>query len=174
VRNGEPAQQMKNSQQEVAETRTVETGAKTWQMVDNIGIPRGDPEKADDDCVAIIMPTSILDVEHTVAPANEKVEVVPPETIGSGPAASPAHPSYPVGRGISLPFGQSLPQCARCKFNALIAMTHRSNPEKNCVLCLDHGLFGSVTRDLTLFRGWSEYFSFISPEHEAAIRAFLA
>jgi len=174
VRNGEPAQRMKNSQQEVAGTRTVETGSKTWQMANDTGIQQGDPEKADDDGVAITMPTSTPNAKHPVAPTDEKVEVFPPETVRPGPTVSPALPSYPVGRGISLPFGQVLPQCARCKCNALIAMTHRSDPKRNCVLCLDHGLFGPVTRDLALFSGWCEYFSFISPEHEAAIRAFLA
>jgi len=165
---------MRNSQREVAGTSTVETGSKTWQMANNIGIQLGDPEKTDDGGVAITTSTPILNAKHPVTPANEKLEVVPPEIVGSGPAASPALPSYPVGRGISLPFGQLLPRCAKCKCNALIAMTHRSNPERNCVLCLDHGLLGnSVTRDLILLRAWNRY-SFISPEHEAAIRAFLA
>ena len=165
---------MRDSQRGVAGTRTIETGVKTWRTANNIGIQQGDPEKADVASVAIT--TSALNAKHPVAPANEKLEVVPPATVGSEPAASPSLPSYPVGRGISLSFGQLLPRCAKsqCKCNALIAMTHRSNPERNCVLCLDHGLLGnSVTRDLVLLKAWNRY-SFISPEHEAAIRAVLA
>ena len=175
VREGEPVQKMKSSQQEVAGTRTFETGAKTWRMANNIRMQRGDPEKEDDDGVAITTFTSTLNDKHLVAPTND--EVVPRLAVGSGPPASPALPSYPVGRGISLPFGQLLPRCAMCNCGALISMTHRSNPEIKCVLCLDHGLLGSsVTRDLILLNvTWNRYrYSFISPEHEAAIRAFLA
>jgi len=168
---------MRNNQREVAGTCTVETGANTWRMTNNIRIQRGDPETPeteDDDGVAIT--TSTLNTKHPVAPANEELEVVPPVTVVSGPAASPALPSYPVGRGISLPFGQLLPRCAKCNCNALIAITSRSNPRKKCVLCLDHGLLGSSdTQALILSNALSNYrYSFISPEHEVAIRAFLA
>ena len=162
MRQGGPIQQMKKRQRGVAGTSTVGAGAKTWQMANNTGIQQGhgDPEKA---------LTCTLNAKHPVAPANEKVEVVPPETVGPEPAASPALPSYPVGRGISLQFGQLLPQCANCNCNALIAMTHFSSPEIS-VLCLDHGLIpNSVTRDLNF---WPRS-RFISPEHEAAIRAVL-
>jgi len=164
VRNGELARQMRNSQREVAGTRTVETGSETWQMANNMGIQQGD------DGVAITTPT--LNANHPVASANENVEAIPPETVGPGPSASPALPSYRVGRGISLPFGKVLPRCANCNFRALVALTsHRSMPESDCVLCLDHGLqSSSVTRDLIL---WPRC-KFISPEHEAAIRAFFA
>ena len=167
MRKGEPAQQMKNNQREVAGTRTVETGANTWRMANNIGIQQGDPENKDGDGEAITTFT-FTSTQHPVAPADEDLEVVPPVTVVSGPAASPALPSYPVGRGISLPFGQLLPRCAtrKCDCNALIAMTNTSNPERNCVLCLDHGLVDRLkTR---------KQCSFISPEHKAAIQAFLA
>ena len=115
-------------------------------MANNTGIQQDGPEKEDDDGVAI----TPLNAKDPVAPATEKLEIVTPVTIGSEPAAlaSPALPSYPVGRGIFLPFGQLLPRCAKCNCNALIAMTH-PKPEGNCVLCLDHGLLdSSVTRDL--------------------------
>ena len=170
MREGEPALQIKDSQREVAGTRTVETGEKTWQMANNIGMQQGNL-KEDDDGVAI---TTTPNAKHSVAPVNDKV--VSPVTIGSGPAASPSLPSYPVGRGIFLPFGQLLPRCAMCNCIALIAMTYHSDPEIKCVLCLNHGLLGnSVTRNLILLNGaWNRYqYRFISPEHEAAIRAFL-
>jgi len=90
-----------------------------------------------------------------------------------GSAASPVLPSYPVGRGISLPFGQLLPKCDACSCSALITWSRRCNPKKNGVVCLDHGLHeGWATRDLALLDNKSRY-HFISPEHEAAIRAFL-
>jgi len=174
VREGEPVQQMKNSQGGVAGTRKAGAGAKTWQTANNIGIQHAaerEPEKADDDGVVITTPTSALNAKHPVTPANEEVEVVPPETVGPGPAASPTLLSYFVGKGISLPFGQLLPSCAYCNCSALIAANDSNNPGKKKFLCLDHGLHPrSVTRDLFLRPGCS----FISPEHEAAIRAFLA
>lgn len=169
MRKGELAQQTKNSQREVTGTRTVETGAKTWQMTNNIGLQQGDG-----DGLAITTSAPTLNAEHPVAPANEKFEIVPPVTVGSGPAASPALPSYPVGREISLPFGQLLPGCAKCNCSALIAKKHPSKPEKNCVLCLDHGLQGdSVTRDLILKQP-RKWYGFISTEHKAAIQAVLS
>ena len=179
VRKGEPAQKWKNNQRKVAGTRTVGTGAKTWGMGNNIGMQQGDLVKEDDDGGEITTSTSTLNAKHPVAHANEKLEVVPPVTVESGSAASPALPSHPVGRGISLPFGQSLPRCAKCSCSALINKVDSFHPESNYVLCLDHGLLiNSVTRDLVFPRTnswpclWS--YRFISPEHEAAIRAFLA
>lgn len=161
VRKGEPAQQIKKSQQEVAGTLTIETGAKPWRMTDNIGIQQNDPEKEDDDGIAIITSTFTLNAEHLVAPANEELEVDPPVTVVSGPAALPELTSYPVGRGISLPLGQLLPRCAKCDLNALICMAP-SKSEKGSFLCLDHGL---VVDGLTPRKRCS----FISPEHKAAI-----
>jgi hypothetical protein len=150
-----------------------ETRAEKWRIANNNGIQQGDSEKEDDDGVATMTSTSTLNAERPVTPASEKLEVVPP-AVGSGLAAFPALPCYPVGRGISLPFGQSLPRCAFCNCNALIAMRHRSEAER--VWCLEHGLLGkSDTRDLILLPPWCDWrFSFISPEHEAAIRAFVA
>ena len=99
---------------------------------------------------------------------------------GSGYAALTALPSYPVGRGISLPFGQLLPKCDACSCNALIAWRGREKKlgkkKGRGVLCLDHGLEeNSTTRDLVILT-LDRYrrYSFISPEHEAAIRAVLA
>ena len=103
----------------------------------------------------------------------------------SGPAASTVLPSYPVGRGIFLPSdqllsGQLLPPCEKCGCRALIARVSNSNSFKNGVLCLDHGLEeDSITRCLVVravaqTKKKSVVYRFISPEHEAAIRAFLA
>jgi len=154
---GEPAQFMENSQG-VAATHTVETGAATRLMADHIGMQQGDLEE-DDSGVVIIASVPML--EPSVSPV----------TNGSRPTASLVLPSYPVGRGVSLPFGQLLPRCARCNCRALITLTHHSNTGTNRVLCLDHGLrWTSNTEDLVLLKRYS----FISPEHEAAIRAFLA
>ena len=180
VKKREPAQQMKNNQREVAETRTVKTRAKKARTAKNKAIQQGDPEMEDGDGAATITPTPALNGKPPVIPANEKLEAVSPEIVGSESAASPALPSYPVGRGISLPFGQSLPRCARCSCCALIAVKHPFTPETNHVLCLDHGLLrNSATRDLILLKGpqWGmspQSYNFISPEHEAAIRVFLA
>ena len=173
MRKGESAHQMKNSQKEVAGTRMAETRAERWPITNNKGIQQGDSEKEDDDGVATTTSTPTLNAERPVTPADEKLEVVPP-AIGSGLAAFPALVCYPVGRGISLPFGRSLPRCAFCNCNALIALRHRSKPES--VLCLEHGLLGkSDTRDLFLLPPLCDWrYSFISPEHEAAIRAFVA
>jgi len=157
---------------EVGETRIVKTG-KEASMTNNIGIQRGDPEE-DNNGVAIgmFMPNS----KPPATPANERLAGVPPVTSGPGSAASRALPSYPVGRGISLPFGQSLPKCSRCSCSSLIAWTRISNPNVNGAMCLDHGLqTNSVTRDLVIHNDTSAFrYGFTSPEHEAAIRAFLA
>ena len=101
---------------------------------------------------------------------------MPPEMSGPGPAASPVLPSYSVGQGVSLPFGQLLPQCHSCSNSALIAWSGRSDPKDTGVLCLDHGLiFGSGldVRDLALAWCVKYRYRFISPEHETALRAFL-
>ena len=112
-------------------------------------------------------------IPSPATPANEKLAGTPLVTSGPGSAASPVIPSYPVGRGISLPFGQLLPKCDACSCNALITWYRPCNPKKNGVVCLDHGLTeGTATRDLVLLK-WKNRFRFISPEHEAAIRAFL-
>jgi len=152
---GEPARPMKKSRGKAAARRIMETG-KDPLRINNRGIPRGDPEE-DDNSVAI---------------------GVPLVTSRSESPVSPVLPSYPVGRGISLPFGQLLPKCnwCNCSCNALIAWSSYSYPEKGGVLCLDHGLReGSATRDLvSKWDFFTNRYAFISPEHEAAIRAFLA
>jgi hypothetical protein len=180
VKKREPAQQTKNNQREVAGTRTVETRAKKPRTAKKKAIQQGDPEMQDGDGAATTTSTPTPNGKPPVTPANEKLEAVYPEIVGSGSAKSPTFPSYPVGRGISLPFGQLLPRCAKCNCSALITTTHRYTPEANHFLCLDHGLLGnSVTQDLILLTvpQWSmnlQSYNFISPEHEAAIRAFLA
>ena len=155
---GEPVQFMENSQGHVAATHAIETGATMPLMADHIGMQQGDLEE-DDTGVTII----------ASAPIPEPP--VSPVTNGSQPAASLVLPSYPVGRGVSLPFGQLLPPCARCNCHALITLTRHSNTGTNRVLCLDHGLrYTSYIEDLVPLKRYS----FISPEHESAIRAFLA
>jgi len=107
-------------------------------------------------------------------PANEKLARVPPVMSRPLSAASPVHPSYPVGRGISLPFGRLLSRCYRCSCNALTAWSLPFDPKECGVICLDHGLQGnSATRDLVMKNIPFYQCGFISPEHEAAIRAFL-
>jgi len=170
VLNGELARLVKNG--EVGETRIVKTG-KEASMINNIGIQRGDPEE-DNNGVAIGM--FMPDSKPPATPANERLAGVPPVTSGPVSAGSLVLPSYPVGRGISLPFGQLLPKCYLCSCNGLIAWSCRSNPNENGALCLDHGLqTNSVTRDLVIPNDSSSFrYGFTSPEHEAAIRAFLA
>jgi len=163
---------VENSRGEVSETRIVETG-KEASMINNIGIQRDDPEE-DNNGVAI--GTSMPNSKPPATPANEKLAGVPPVTSGPGSAASLVLPSYPVGRGISLPFGQSLPKCGRssCSCNALISWRSCNYPQKTGVLCLDHGLQrNSATQDLVL-RTQNYRYRFISPDHEAAIRAFVS
>jgi len=149
---------MENNQGESIATRTVETGPETL-MTNKIGIQQWDAEKGEDKGIAI---------------------GVPPVASGSGSATSSAPPSYPVGRGISLPSGRFLPECESCDCRALISRTSRSYPSKNGLLCLDHGLdVNSVTRDLVIRTATPQnktkyVYAFISPEHEAAIREFLA
>ena len=145
-------------------------------MINNIGIESGDPEK-DNNGGAIC--TSTSNPKPPAAPAYEKLAGVPPETSGPGSAGAsptPVLPSYSVGKGVSLPFGQLLPQCRyrNCTCNALIAWSNRSDPKKNGVLCLDHGLVHNTDiRRLALKRTIECRYCFISPEHEAALRAFL-
>jgi len=156
VFKGKPTRLMKNSRRGgVAETRIVKTGTEALR-IKNIGIPRGDPEE-DDKGVAI---------------------GVPPGTSRPGSPASPVLHSYPVGRGISLPFDRLLPKCSwsSCNCNALIIWRSYSDINQNGVVCLDHGLRKESeysTRQLAL--GYTSFrHEFISPEHEDAIRAFLA
>ena len=175
VLKGEPARLTKNgpgSQREVAARGIVETG-KEVLMINNKGIQRSDP-KEDDNSVAIC--TSTPSPQPPAAPANE-LAGVPPETSGPGSAASPVLPSYSVGKGVSLPFGQLLPQCSECSCNALIFWSDRSDPKENGFVCLSHGLDTSGWSDVRhLGLEWNvkRRYRFISPEHEAAIRAFLA
>jgi len=167
---GKPARLMKNSRGAVAATRIVKIGTEALKIND-IGIQRGGPNG-----VAIGMSTPNSKPPATAA--NEKLASVPPVTSRPGLPAPPVLPSYPVGRGISLPFGQLLPKCSwsSCSCNALIVWRSRIDTKQSGVVCLDHGLLtNSVTRDLSL-RDSNRFFpyKFISPEHEAAIRAFLA
>ena len=170
---GEPTQSTKKRRGhrgKVAATG-INTG-KEASIIDNIGIQKGDREE-DDNGVANC--TSTLSSQFPAAPINEELVGVPPVTSGLGSAESPVLPSYPVGKGISLPFGQVLPQCSNCSCNALISWSNRSNPKENGALCLDHGLLQySDVRDLKLAWYIEHRYRFISPEHEAAIREFLA
>jgi hypothetical protein len=173
---GEPAQPTKKrrgNRGAVAATRMVKKG-KGALMINNIGIQRDDPEE-DDNGVAIC--TSTPNSKSPTAPANEELAGVPPVTSEPESAASTALPCYSVGREISLPFDQVLPQCHHCTCSALIAWSGRSDPKAAGVVCLDHGLQvrkGSDIRDLVLRWDIKWRYRFISPEHEAALRAFLA
>jgi hypothetical protein len=171
VLKGEPAQLVKNSRGEVATMRTVETGAEML-MADNIRVQQGDPEKDNTD-IAIGTPTP--NRKPRAAPANEELAGVRPVTSGPGSTASPMLPSHTVGRNMTLPYGQLLPRCGMCNCSALIVRTRRPHSKHNCFVCLDHGLSEtSNTRDLVLRSGPKSRYAFISPEHEAAIRAFFA
>jgi len=173
VLKGEPARLMKNSRGAVAATRIVRRGKEALR-IKNIGIQGGDPE-ADDNDVAI--GTSTPDSTPPATAANETLAGLPPVTSRPGSPAPPALPSYPVGRRISLPFGRLLPKCnwSSCSCNALIVWRSRFDIKQNGVVCLDHGLLDdSVTQDLSLKYLHYFHYEFISPEHEAAIRAFLA
>ena len=170
VLKGEPARLVKNSRGEVAETRIVKTG-KDAMMSNNIGKQRGDPEEDNDGGAT---GTSTPNSKPPATPANEKLAGVPQVTGGPGSAASSVPHSYPVGRGISLPFGRLLPKCSRCSWNALIAWRLTFDPKASGVVCLNHGLQdNSATRDLVMKDNPFFRYGFISPEHEAAIRAFL-
>jgi hypothetical protein len=171
---GGPAQRAKKrrgNRGEVAATGIVETEKKAL-MINNIGIQRGDPEE-DDDGVANC--TSTLSSQPPAAPTNEELAGVPPVTSGLGSTASPVLHRYSVGKGIFLPFGQVLPQCPHCSCKAVIAWSNRSDPKENGVRCLDHGLVnGSDIRALMLPWDIVHRYRFISPEHEAALREYLA
>ena len=170
---GEPAQRTKKrrgNRGAVAATRIVKKG-KEALMINNIGIQRDDPEE-DDNGVGIC--TSTPSSKSPTAPANEKLTGVPPVKSELESAASPVLPCYSVGCGVSLPFGQLLPQCSECGcgFNALIAWSGRSDPKETDVVCLYHGL--SVLRNPVLKWTVDRRYRFISREHEAALQAFLA
>ena len=172
VSKGEPAQLMKSSRRAVAATRIVETD-KGALGINNIGIQRGDPEE-DDDGAAI--GTSTTNSKPPATAANEKLTGLPPGTSRPGSGASPVLRSYPVGRGISLSFSRLLPKCnwSSCSCNALIVWRNRIDIKQNGLVCLDHGLIeNSVTQNLRLNSSNSFQYDFISPEHEAAIRASL-
>jgi hypothetical protein len=175
ILKGEPTQPTKKRRGhrgKVAATGIVNTG-KEALMINNIGTQRGDPEE-DDNGVGICRSTP--NSKSPASPVNKKLTGLSPVTSGPAPgsAASPVLPCYSVGRGVSLPFGQLLPQCSECNWGhrALIVWSSRSDPKKTGVVCLDHGL--SNLRDLVLTWDVKRRYHFISPEHEAALRAFLA
>jgi len=175
VLKGEPARLTKNSRGAVAATRVVKTGKKAVR-INKIGTQRGDPEE-DDNGVSI--GTSTINSKPPATADNEKLAGVPPGTSRPESPASPVLRSYPVGRGISLPFGRPLPKCGwlGCSCNALIVWRSALDTKQTGVVCLDHGLekesTGYSTRQLSL--GYTNFqYEFISPEHEAAIREFLA
>ena len=153
---------MKDSQAEVSVTRITGTGEDAL-MVNNVEIQQGYP-KEDDICVANCMSTP-----NSKSPANppmRNLQVSTPDHPATSGPGSAVLPSYPVGRGISLPFSQLLPKsdagtCTSC--NALIAWRRPDNPKKSGVICLDHGLKeGSTTQALNLLTYKNRY-SFISP-----------
>ena len=155
--------------QGVVAARTVGKGAEAW-MADSIGIQRGDPEEGDND---IAVTESAPNPKPPAASTNEKPTGIRVINRSSSNASSKL-PSHPVGRGVLLPFNQTLPRCRSCCSSALITRTRRSDPTNTGFVCLDHGLKGtSVTRDLVLLQAKRNLFTFISPQHEAAIRAFL-
>ena len=171
---GEPTQPTKKRRGhrgKVAATGIVNTG-KEALMINNIGTQRGDPEE-DDNGVGIC--TFTPNSKSPASPVNEKLTCLSPVTSGPAleSAASPVLPCYSVGYGVSLPFGQLLPQCSEynCSHKALIAWSG-SDPKETGVVCLSHGI--SNIRDLTLNWNTSYRYRFISQEHEAALRAFLA
>jgi hypothetical protein len=172
---GEPTQPTKKRRGhrgKVAATGIVNTG-KEALMINNIRTQSGDPEE-DENGIGICMSTP--NSKSPVSPVNDKLTCLSLVTSEPAPGsvASPVLPCYSVGCGVSLPFGQLLPQCSKynCHHNALIAWSNRSDPKETGVVCLSHGL--SDIRGLVLT--WDVYrrYCFISPEHEAALRAFLA
>ena len=170
---GEPARPTKKrrgNRGAVAAMRMVKKG-KEVLMVNNMGIQWDDPEE-DDNGVAIC--TSTPNSKSLTVPASEELTDVLPVTSEPESAAPPVLPCYSVGWGVSLPFGQPLPQCSECecRFNALIAWSGRSDPRETGVVCLGHGL--SKLRDPVLNWTIDRRYRFISREHEAALRAFLA
>ena len=171
---GEPTQPTKKRRGhrgKVAATGIVNTGREA-SIINNIVIQRGDREEGDNDVANC---TSTLSSQPPAAPINEELAGMPPVTSELGPAESLVLPCYSVGRGVSLPFGQLLPQCCECSCNALIARINRSDSKETGVVCLDHGLHPYPDiQDLKLWWTMEYRYRFISPEHEAAIRAFLA
>jgi len=174
VLKGEPARLMKNSRGAVAATRIVKKG-KDASRIKTMGTQH-DP-KEDDNGVAIGMSTPNSRPPATAA--NETLAGVPLVTSRPGSPAPPVLRSYPVGRGISLPFGRLLPKCGwlGCSCNALIVWRSPFDIKQNGVVCLDHGLQEESvhwpTRYLRLKDTRFRY-EFISPEHDAAIQAFFA
>jgi hypothetical protein len=171
-----PAHLTKNGRRscrgKVAATHIIETG-KEALMTNNIPIQRDGPEE-DDNGVAICTPKP--NSKPPASRANEELTGLSPVTgPAPGSAESPVLPCYSVGRGVSLPFSQLLPQCCECDCNALIAWSNRSGPKETGVVCLAHGLnHNSNIRDLVLKWTVKFRYRFISPEHEAALRAFVA
>lgn len=167
---GESAQRTKSGPGEGVASRAIETDTGVL-FLNDIGIQRGGPKEYDND-VAIC--TSIPNFKPPADPTNGKLAGVPPVT---GPAISPILPSFPVGRGISLPlpFGQLLRTCDKCNCKALIAWSIRMRRGGCGVVCLDHGLeVNSATRDLVLLtQSEGRQYTFISLEHKAVIQAFL-
>ena len=161
---------MKDSQAEVSVTRITGTGEDAL-MVNNVEIQQGYP-KEDDICVANCMSTP-----NSKSPANppmRNLQVSTPDHPATSGPGSAVLPSYPVGRGISLSFGQLLPKCDFCSFNALIAWSDGFDPKQNGFMCLNHGLQeNSATRDLVLKQNPPFRYCYISPTHEAAMQAFL-
>ena len=82
----------------------VKTGKETLK-INNIGTQRGDPEE---DNNGVSIGTSAINSKPPATAANEKLAGVPPVTSRPGSPASPVLRSYPVGRGIFLPFGRLL------------------------------------------------------------------
>lgn len=161
---------MKNSHVNGAAARTVETH-KGSLVINNIGIQRGDLEEDDN---GVRSPSNS---KPGLTATDEEPAGVPPVTNMPGCAVPLVLPSYPMGRGIFLPFGCLLPKCHgyECDRNALIAYHNYSDTSRNDVLCLDHGLeANSDTRYLVLKPLPDYQYGFISLEHEDAIRAFLA
>jgi len=151
------------NRQGVVATRTVGKEAEAW-MADSV--------EGND----ITVTESTPNPKPPAASTNEKLTLADIRVVNrSSPNASSKRPSHPVGRGILLPFNQTLPRCRSCQSSALIIRTRRSDPTNTGFVCLDHGLKGtSATRDLVLLQAKRSVFTFISPQHEAAIRAFLA
>ena len=171
---GKPAQHSKKRRGnwgEATATGIVETG-KEALMINNVGIQgaRDDPKEDGND---VAIRTSASDSKPPATPANDELTGVPPVASGPESAASPVLPYYSVGWGISLPFAQLLPQCSECNCSALIAWSNRSDPKENGVVCVAHGLDPGI-RDLKLKWTMKRRYRFISQEHEAALRAFLA
>ena len=154
---------------EVAATGIVDAD-KEASIINSIGTQRGGYKK--DDNHGVESCTSTLRSQPPTTPTNEELAGVTPVMSELGPATSPVLSCYPVGQGISLPFGQVLPQCSECTRKALIAWSSRFDPNETGVVCLNHGLLD--IRGVVLAWDVNRRYRFISQEHEAALRAFLA